>query len=64
MNSKPGLRESILSLYDLEREHIIKVLNLTYWRVGGDKGAAKILDIHPETLRSRMRKLKIQKPTT
>lgn len=61
---KPHLyeKEKMASLHSFERDYIIKILNMTFWRVGGEKGAAKILDMHPETLRSRMRKLKISRP--
>jgi len=55
-------KEEFLSLHGFEREYIIKVLNTTFWRVAGEKGAAKILELHPETLRSKMRKLKIRRP--
>ncbi len=54
--------EELLSLQEYERRYIISVLEKTYWRVDGENGAAKILDMHPETLRSRMRKLLIQRP--
>jgi len=53
--------KKILTLNDFEREYIVKVLNMTYWRVAGKEGAAKILGLHPETLRSKMRKLQISK---
>lgn len=46
---------------DVEREHIIKVLSQTNWQVHGKNGAAKILDINPSTLRTRMAKLGIKK---
>jgi DNA-binding NtrC family response regulator len=49
------------TLDENERRHIIKVLNMTKWRVSGDKGAAKILGINPKTLESRMKKLAIVK---
>lgn len=60
---KPSLdkKDNILTLNEYEREYIIKILNLTFWRISGDKGAAKILGLHPETLRSKMRKLGIQR---
>jgi formate hydrogenlyase transcriptional activator len=32
--------------------------------IEGDRGAAKVLNIHPNTLRNRMRKLGIKRPTT
>jgi len=53
--------KKVLTLNDFEREYIIKILNTTYWRVAGKDGAAKILGLHPETLRSKMRKLQISK---
>lgn len=52
----------LLSLQEHERKYIISILEKAYWRVDGPKGAALILDMHPETLRSRMRKLKIKRP--
>ncbi len=45
-----------------EREHILAVLRQTRWIVGGSRGAAKILALHPNTLRSRMKKLGIDRP--
>ncbi|MBT8386891.1 MAG: sigma 54-interacting transcriptional regulator [Ignavibacteria bacterium] len=55
-------RSEILSLEEMERQHIVEVLEITQWKVSGEKGAAKILDINPQTLVSRMRKLGVQKP--
>jgi len=55
------LKEKFQSLEDFEREYIINVLDYTMWRINGTKGAARILDMHPETLRSRMRKLGIER---
>ena len=43
----------------MERDHIVKVLKQTNWVIDGPRGAAKILNIHPNTLRSRMKKLGI-----
>jgi len=48
-----------LSLEEVERRHIISVLEHTRWVINGEKGAATILGIHPSTLRSRMDKLGI-----
>ncbi|MGI9456104.1 MAG: sigma 54-interacting transcriptional regulator [Aeoliella sp.] len=50
-----------LSLEEVERQHIMRVLEQTDWRVKGTGGAAEILDINPSTLLSRMRKLGIQR---
>jgi PAS domain S-box-containing protein len=55
------------TLQGIERDHIVKVLEQTDGVIGGPRGAAKILNIHPNTLRSRMKKLGIsthaQSPT-
>ncbi len=40
-------------------KHIRYILDSCNGRVEGSKGAAKILNIHPSTLRKRMKKLKI-----
>ena len=42
-----------------ERHHILAMLEKTGWVVDGPHGAAKILSLHPSTLRSRMKKLGI-----
>ncbi len=57
-----NLDKKIIPLADFERQYITRILNLTFWRIAGEKGAAKLLGLHPETLRSKMRKLKINKP--
>jgi len=50
------------TLEECERDHIISVLELTKWKVSGDNGAARILDVIPTTLESRMKKLGITRP--
>jgi formate hydrogenlyase transcriptional activator len=50
-----------VSLDEAERSHIMTVLRQTNWRIDGPRGAARILDLHPNTLRSRMKKLGIQR---
>ena len=50
-----------LTLNEMDRQHIIAVLNRTGWRVSGKGGAAEILGINPKTLESRMLKLKIHR---
>jgi formate hydrogenlyase transcriptional activator len=49
------------SLEDIERQHIISVLDETGWRVSGERGAAKILGLKRTTLEARMRKLEISR---
>jgi formate hydrogenlyase transcriptional activator len=45
----------------VERRHILAVLEEVRWIVDGPRGAAKILNLHPNTLRSRMKKLGIER---
>ena len=49
------------SLERVEKQHILSVLGQTEWVIEGPRGAAKILDLHPNTLRSRMKKLRIER---
>jgi transcriptional regulator with GAF, ATPase, and Fis domain len=51
------------SLEEVERRHILSVLEQTGWKISGPKGAAEILKIHPNTLRDRMSKLGISRST-
>ncbi|MFC2094767.1 sigma 54-interacting transcriptional regulator, partial [Bacteroidota bacterium] len=48
-------------LEDVEREHIIKVLENSNWRVRGKNGAAEILGLKPTTLDSKIQKLNIDR---
>ncbi|MEW6131405.1 MAG: sigma 54-interacting transcriptional regulator [Acidobacteriota bacterium] len=50
------------SLEELERRHILTVLEQKLWIIEGERGAAKTLNLHPNTLRSRMKKLGIKRP--
>jgi transcriptional regulator with GAF, ATPase, and Fis domain len=50
------------SLQEVERGHILAALKHTGGVIEGPRGAAKILDLHPNTLRSRMQKLGIKRP--
>lgn len=51
-----------MTLEEVERKHIQRVLQGTGWKVRGPGGAAEILNVHPSTLTSRMKKLGIQRP--
>jgi transcriptional regulator with GAF, ATPase, and Fis domain len=60
-----GSDEADTSLKDLaamECEHILRVLRETGWKIEGAKGAASILNLHPSTLRFRIKKLGIKRP--
>jgi formate hydrogenlyase transcriptional activator len=48
-----------LSLQQVEKRHIVEVLAKTEWVIEGPRGAAKLLGLHPNTLRSRMKRLGI-----
>ena len=49
-------------LASIERHHILHVLRTTEWKIEGPGGAASILDLHPSTLRFRIKKLGILRP--
>jgi transcriptional regulator with PAS, ATPase and Fis domain len=51
------------TLAEIERDHIIQVLEEKNWTIEGEKGAAMILGLNPSTLRARLRKLGIKRPT-
>jgi transcriptional regulator with GAF, ATPase, and Fis domain len=52
-----------LSLVDVERRHILNVLQKSNWRLAGRGGAAEILGLKRTTLQSKMKKLGIKRPT-
>ena len=51
----------VSSLNEAEREHILRALEATGWRINGPNGAAAMLKLHPSTLRFRMKKLGLTK---
>ena len=51
----------LVPLFDVEKQHICRVLEYCHWRISGDNGAAKVLQLNPSTLRFRMQKLGISK---
>ena len=50
------------TLEEVERDHIVRVLEQTHWKVSGQNGAAEILGLNRSTLRARIRKLGIRQP--
>src|SRR5437870_10159100 len=62
-NERAGIRaaapDGIAPLEEMERRHIVAALDSTAGVIHGPKGAARILKLHPNTLRSRMEKLGI-----
>jgi transcriptional regulator with GAF, ATPase, and Fis domain len=62
---QPRARAAAVSLMleDVERSHIVRVLEQTGWRVRGTEGAASMLGLPPSTLEARMTKLGIRRPS-
>ncbi len=54
--------EPLKELAAMEREHMLKVLQRTDWKIDGEGGAASLLRLHPSTLRFRLKKLGIKRP--
>jgi len=60
--SSTSLTSSISTLEEAERQHILRALKQTQWRIAGPKGAAVLLGMKRTTLQARMRKLGIRRP--
>jgi PAS domain S-box-containing protein len=50
------------TLEQTEYNVILRTLKNVHWKLEGPGGAAELLNIHPSTLRSKMRKLGIERP--
>jgi len=50
------------ALVDVERHHIVSILESCRWKIEGAGGAAQVLAMNASTLRSRMLKLGIARP--
>jgi formate hydrogenlyase transcriptional activator len=59
---KPTMAARCQALEEVERIHILDVLESSGWKIRGATGAAKILGLKPTTLESRMIKLGITRP--
>ena len=57
-----GAQAAPLDLDAIQRAHILSILQRTDWVIDGDNGAAKLLGLHPNTLRSRLKKMGITRP--
>jgi formate hydrogenlyase transcriptional activator len=53
----------VCTLEELERRHIQAVLERARWVIEGSAGAARLLDMSPSTVRSRMKRLGIARPS-
>lgn len=54
-------RQSTDYLEEVQRQHILRMLERTGWLVSGPNGAGAIMNIHPNTLRSLMQRLGIRR---
>ena len=61
-SSPPPMSQSE-NLEEVERAHIVKVLEECNWKIRGKEGAAERLGLKRTTLQSRMKKLAIQRPS-
>ena len=50
------------SLHAVERDHVLAALRQADWVIEGPNGAARALGLHPNTLRSRLKKYGIARP--
>jgi formate hydrogenlyase transcriptional activator len=51
------------TMQEMERSHIVNVLNETNWVIEGDRGASRVLGVNASTLRHRMKRLGISRQT-
>ena len=59
---KHGSKDRIVSMTEMEKDHIMQALETCHWRIEGRNGAADLLGLNPGTLRGRMRKYGIKRP--
>jgi transcriptional regulator with GAF, ATPase, and Fis domain len=52
-----------LGIQEVEKAHIVKILEQAKWKIEGRGGAAELLEVRPSTLRARMKKLGIARPS-
>src|SRR5208283_1697032 len=62
VSSAPPATTSIATLEEAERQHILRALRQTQWRIAGPRGAANLLGMKRTTLQARIRKLGIRRP--
>jgi chemotaxis protein methyltransferase CheR len=54
---------ALKTLEEMEAEYLLRVLDQTGWKIEGQNGAARVLGLNPSTLRTRMSKLRIYRPS-
>ena len=56
-----GNQEKFKTFEEIQKEHIINALRKTRWKISGENGAAKLLNLNAKTLESKMRKFNIKR---
>jgi formate hydrogenlyase transcriptional activator len=51
-------------LQNLERANMLRALESCSWKISGGQGAAALLGLKPSTLTSRMKALRITRPSS
>ena len=62
VSNMKGWSNQTYSLEQFEKDYIISVLERSNWKINGENGAAELLHLHPNTLRSKMKKMEIARP--
>jgi PAS domain-containing protein len=62
VSNMKGWTNKTYSLEQFEKDYIISVLERSSWKINGKDGAAERLHLHPNTLRSKMKKMEIARP--
>ncbi len=63
-SSGTNRQNELKTLEEIERHHILNILETTRWVIAGSKGAAAILGLKRSTLQARMEKLGIRRART
>jgi formate hydrogenlyase transcriptional activator len=63
-SSAHSTADDSLTLEEIQRRHIVEVLMRTDWKIAGADGAARLLEVNPSTLRSRIKKLGIRRSSS
>ncbi len=61
LNNQNTAAAKFKSLEEAQRDHILEALKMTKGQITGENGAAKLLQLHDQTLYSKMKKLKIER---
>ena len=61
-NFLPANAAPVATLEEADRQHILRALRQTQWRIAGPRGAANLLGMKRTTLQARIRKLGIRRP--